>query len=390
MLDDLPLAAILAEPSNRGLRLEYANWMQARGDSRHELIRVCERMLQVPNSSDEYWRLKERRNELRVGCPEEWLAMTGYDGSGYDPIFRDGISEDGKGRWRIVREFTERWHGIPMVDVGGRPNEIQEAEQRLGVKLPPSVREFVAFAHDVFPRPDYRVVLRDGYLMQRMPNSPAISLMIQGEGDMQWAVQLADLADPDPPVHTYVFDPEDSGPDETRPFVSYPNLRPVPLSKWMFDYVEAYHGATSEFATSVQDVDRLRRQIEAEFSMYRATPGGVGMGRYEHPAGILASLAPDAGSAWRPGKPYFRLWVGVRAGVPWQAVPEFLWEYARLKHMCGGMFFSQEDIESSLLHWGTDPLPAGFLREAAPPMRLSLVRLRDEPPVWREEDEVPF
>jgi uncharacterized protein (TIGR02996 family) len=390
MIDDPFLPAILANPADRTVRLVYADWLEERNDPRHELVRICERMRQVPVSSDEYWQLKARRTELWAGCPAEWLAATGYDGSDYDPIFRDGVPDNWKGRWRVVREFTERWHGIPMADVGGRPEQVRAAEGRLGVMLPPSAREYVAYAHDVFPRPDYRIVLRDDYVMEQMPNHPAISLLIQGEGDMQWAVRLADLGDPDPPVHTYVWDLEYDGPDETRPFIPFADERPGPVSEWALGYVEAYNGAASQFATTVRDVDRLRQQLEAEFLIHRPTPGGAGRGRYEHPAGILASFAPDPGSDWRGDGPHFRLWVGVRVGVPWQAVPEFLWEYARRKHMCSGMFFSQEDVESGLRHWGDGPLPPGIMREAVPPMRLPAT---GTPPLLAsggDPDDIPF
>jgi hypothetical protein len=257
-----------------------------------------------------------------------------------------------------------------MPDVGGRPEEVRAAEARLGVALPPSVREYVAYAHDVFPRPDYRVVHRDGYVMDRVPGHPAVSLMIQGEGDVHWAVRLADLGDSDPPVHTFLRDSEYDGPDETRAFGPYPGGKSVPVSEWALGYVEAYNGAGSEFATTVRDADRLRRQLETEFPVRRPTPPGAGRGRYEHPAGILASFGPDPGADRRGDGPCVELCVCVRTAASWQAVPEFLWEYARRGHMRGGMFLTQADVESGLTHWGDGPVPPGVMREAVPPMRL--------------------
>jgi hypothetical protein len=218
--------------------------------------------------------------------------------------------------------------------------------------------------------------------------------MIQGEGDVQWAVRLADLGDPDPPVHTYLEVPEYHGPDETRPFDPYPDERPVPVSEWALGYVEAYSGARSKFATRVRDSDRLRRQLETEFPVHRPVPPGAARGRYEHPAGILASFDPDPGSDWRRDGPYVRLHVCVRTGVKWQAVPEFLWEYARQRHMSAGgrsgMFLSQEDVETGLTHWGNGPLPPGIMREAVPPMRLPFTRRPPPPPPWGDSDDIPF
>src|SRR5436309_3198756 len=119
--EDAFLLAVRENPGDGGLRLVYADWLEENGDqARAELVRVCEAMRRVPVYSDEYWRLKARRNELRPLCSADWLAATGYDGSRYDSLFRDGVPPDWRGRWRLIREFTERWHGIPMGDVGGR------------------------------------------------------------------------------------------------------------------------------------------------------------------------------------------------------------------------------------------------------------------------------
>ncbi len=143
------LAALRAAPHDSAGRLVYADWLEERDDLRHELLRVCERMREVPVWSDEYWRLKARRNELWADAPLDWLEATGYDGSRYDPVFRDSVPADVRGRWRLIREFTERWHGVAVPDVGGREDEVRAEEARLGLTLPASVREFVAFAHDL-------------------------------------------------------------------------------------------------------------------------------------------------------------------------------------------------------------------------------------------------
>src|SRR3954468_15073383 len=143
------LGAIQATPGDTALRLAYADWLEERGDPRHELVRVCEAMRAVPVWSDQYWGLKARRNELWTSFPFGWLEATGYDGSYYDPVFRDGVPEGWRERWRLVREFTERWHGVAVPDVGGWRPEVRQTEDRLGLALPPSVREYVAYAHDL-------------------------------------------------------------------------------------------------------------------------------------------------------------------------------------------------------------------------------------------------
>lgn len=366
------LRTLAYPPRDADLRAAYADWLEERADARHELVRVCERMRRVPVYSDEYWRLKTRRNELRPTCPAEWLAATGYDGSDYDPIFRDGVPNDWSGRWRVVREFTERWYGFPMPDVGGRAEEIRAAEERFGVSLPPSVREYVAFAHDVFPWCGDGLVLRDELTLERMADQPAFSLLILSEGDIHWAVLSADLSEADPRVHTFVLDVVSNAPDGMARFVPDPNSVAVPVSEWMLGYAEAYSRRGSEFTASVDDVERLRRQLEEAFSICRPISDGESRGMYEHPAGILASFAPNPRGDGNGG-PGVCLLVKVRKDVPWQAIPEFLWEYARMRHGCGGwLFMSQEAIDMGIRLRGNRPLPPEHPREAVPPMRLTV------------------
>ncbi|WP_171472587.1 TIGR02996 domain-containing protein [Frigoriglobus tundricola] len=142
------LNAIAAQPADRTLRLVYADWLDERADPRGELIRVEEQMRQLPVFADRFWELKLRRNELRTHAGAEWCGQMRY-GTECEPVFRHGIPDGWRERWRLIREFTERWHRIPMPDVGGRWAEIIEAEVRLGRRVPPSVREWIAFRHDV-------------------------------------------------------------------------------------------------------------------------------------------------------------------------------------------------------------------------------------------------
>src|SRR5688572_11349835 len=142
------LAAIRDAPADLAVRLVYADWLDDRGDPRGELIRIEEEMRTLPAFADRFWELKARRNELRAQADTEWLAACGY-GTVWRPVFGDGVPDDWKGRWRLIRESVERRHGISMGDVGGRVEEVRAAEDRLGLTLPPSVREWVAFAHDI-------------------------------------------------------------------------------------------------------------------------------------------------------------------------------------------------------------------------------------------------
>src|SRR5262245_56433541 len=220
--------AIASNPNDDGLRLIYADWLEERGDPRGELVRVCQAMRGVPVWSDRYWELKARRNELWVRCPLEWLEATGYDGSYYDPVFRDGVPDGWRQRWRLLREFTERWHGIEVPDGGGRRAEVRQAEERLGLELPPSLREYVAYAHDLGdsslahdPR-RYNTLFHSAcYLLSRLHRHPAVSLIYYTLDNGVLGVANEDLGDADP--RTYFFD---EALDDNGAFIPPPASRP--------------------------------------------------------------------------------------------------------------------------------------------------------------------
>jgi uncharacterized protein (TIGR02996 family) len=355
------LQALRERPQDDALRLVYADWLEEQGDSaRAELFRVCQAMRQVPVFSDDYWRLKARRNELRPGCPADWLAATGCDGSRYDPIYRDGIPRDWKGRWRLIREFAERWHGLAMGDVGGHREEIREEEERLGRRLPPSVREYIAYAHDVAPLRGFGFVHRDLYTMRPLEEPAALSIMVIAEGGWVWAVRNADLRRHDPPVYAYYW-AED---DETRYVPAEGGPEADTLSEFVLGFVSAYKPDAGRFRTTVRDPSRLWEKLEESF------PVRLARGRTTtfEGNGILSDLYPT-----RDG-PGCDLSVCVHSSVTWERVPDFLWPYARHTHMRGGMFLNEEDRAA-------DEPPA------PPPLRGPAT---GEPLGPQEDDEIPF
>ena len=228
------LAAMRADPAARLTRHVYADWLEERSDPRHELVRVCEAMRAVPVWSDDYWAWKAQRNELWTRFPIEWLEATGYDGSDYDPIFRDGVPDGVRERWRLIREFTERWHGVSVPDVGGRRDLIAREEARLGLTLPQSVRELIAFAHDVYF--DWTGSHRDRTVLSNRMNGEVHFLEAErilllscylGPGVDYYGIEIADLDHPDPPV-AYFTDDDGNGP------VRQPAHSAPTVTRWIF------------------------------------------------------------------------------------------------------------------------------------------------------------
>jgi uncharacterized protein (TIGR02996 family) len=354
--DDAFLRAIFENPGDDAPRLIYADWLDERGDSdRAELIRVSQAMRRVPVFSDDYWRLKVRRNQLRPRCPADWLAATGYDGSRYDPLYRDGIPPDWKGRWRLIREFTERWYGTPMGDVGGQRDAARAESRRLRRRLPPSVREYIAYAHDVAPPGQVGIVHRDEYTMRPMEEHQSLSVMRIAEGNVQWAIRDSDLGRPDPPVYAFYW----ADGDETRYVPAAGEGPEAPsLSDFVLGFVTAYKHDGGRFRTTVRDARGLREQLEAAFPVRLVVHRGT---TYEGDR-ILVNFGPELHG------PGLDLEVCVHRSMTWERVPQFVWPYAWYAHVRGGMFLTAEDLRVSRGHWGDQP-PADVLTPAPPPMQ---------------------
>ncbi len=319
------LATIHESPRDTTLRLIYADWLEDRGDLRGELVRIEEEMRQLPVFSDRYWQLKVRRNDLRAQAPTDWLEAMRY-GTDCLPIFAHGVPDGWKERWRLIREFMERWHRFPLPDVGGREKEIREVEEHFGRTFPPSVREWIAFAHDV-RRADDPFVLRDVYHMEELEGHSAVSLLLQCEGDYHWAIRHEDLGLPDPPVYGFHWDLENGDestfvPDEQNPIAAE-------LTAFVLEYAMGYtHTPGGGFGTEVADPSKLIRDLRATFPV-QARFGDTELFEAEN---ILVRLYPPE---WAPRT---RIDVEVAKPLPREAIPAFLWEYTRNGGSFHGMF----------------------------------------------------
>ncbi|HWG45717.1 MAG TPA: TIGR02996 domain-containing protein [Gemmataceae bacterium] len=319
------LEAIRAAPDDLTSRLVYADWLEEQADSRGELIRIEEEMRQLPVFSDLYWQLKLRRNELRSRAAPDWLQTMRY-GTDCQPTFRHGVPNGWKERWRLIREFTDRWHCRPLGDVGRRTEEIRAVEARLGRTLPPSVREWLAFAHDVRTSSGYFDVLRDVCTMKELEGWSAVSLLLQCEGDYHWAVRHADFDLPDPPIHAFHWDFESR--DET--FVPHEN-NPIAdtVTTFALGYVMDYTNAEGgEFSTVVHEPTQLLHDLEIAFPV-RSRFGTMEIFEAEN---IFIHLGS---SSWTPHQ---QLTIMVAKPLPPEAIPAFLWDYTHNGDSCSGMF----------------------------------------------------
>lgn len=125
-------------------------------------------MRDLPPHADRYWELKKRRTRLRKSADPAWLADLGY-GVHYEPVFAD-IPPDWRSRFRLAREFVDRWFGYDPGDVfatrkkpfvppppdPARPNPFNPEQKPPAIPddpYPPAVIEWVSFINDVQKRP---------------------------------------------------------------------------------------------------------------------------------------------------------------------------------------------------------------------------------------------
>jgi hypothetical protein len=295
-------------------------------------------MRQLPVFADRYWQLKPRRNELRAQAAPDWLTVMGY-GTTCQPLFGHGVPDHWKQRWRFIREFTERWFRLPLGDVGGRNKEITEVEARLGRTLPPSVREWVAFAHDVRRSPHYHDVLRDVCRMEELAGHSAVSLLLQCEGDYHWAVRHEDLTISDPPVCGFHWDFDNMDENSFVPDTRNPIAASV--TSFALEYVLAYaRGDGGGFGTEVAEPTQLIRDLMITFPV-RCRLGQVEFFEMEN---IQVRLSPSHRGRGS------RLVVAIARPIPREAIPAFFWDYTHNGGSFHGIFIG-DSLRDNQIPW---------------------------------------
>jgi uncharacterized protein (TIGR02996 family) len=311
------LKAIAATPADRTLRLVFADWLDEHSDPRAELIRIEEEMRALPAFSDRFWELKPRRNALRTLAGSEWCGHMRY-GTECEPVFRHGIPDGWRDRWRLIREFTERWHRVPMPDVGGRQKEIAEAEARLGRELPLSVREWLAHAYDSRrptengPRP-WNPYTDDGEYYARLSKRDRAVILAEDD-EFYWGVRFADCDVFDPPVYFLSF-----GHPADEAATGSPPVLPVAesLTGYLLGGLTPPHARVDSANIILEDPSQLRDQLAAAFG----PPARLGRVEVYEADNIFAHVSQRTLDSLAIVR------ICVRMGTDRAFVPHFLWDY---------------------------------------------------------------
>ena len=121
----------------------------------------------------------------------------------YEPCFYN-VSDDWQERWLLIREFTTRWHSIKFCNRKKLLPLVKQEEDKLGFNLPPSVREYIMFAADLYEQ-ERGDIIRDICQIKYHPNLATIELLRQCEDDAFWGIKEKYISQLDPPIELYVI-----------------------------------------------------------------------------------------------------------------------------------------------------------------------------------------
>lgn len=334
--DDDFLTAITAQPTDRTLRLVYADWLDERADPRAELVRVEEEMRELPVFGDRFWELKPRRNELRALAGAEWCGRMRY-GTECEPVFRHGIPDGWRERWRLIREFTERWHRVPMGDIGDRQADIVRMESHFGRTFPPAVREWIAFGLEWLWARHTTNTPSDLSRMhvQELPGNAALSVWYEDidepSCDSHLAVLFSDLHDPDPPLRYFRREAGESRvygfvQDEREPHAEWATVTASALSRVLNSVDDAEDG----FFVKVESTSDLCRDLVNAFPKHTKW----GRIRWFEAETITLRLGPPQLDYGRGD----RLSVSGPQPIAVDQIPGFVWSHARNGRQGSGVF----------------------------------------------------
>jgi hypothetical protein len=158
---------------------------------------------------------------------------------------------------------------------------------------------------------------RDTYEVVKLGDLSAVSLMIQGERDLYWAVKDRDLKVPDPPVYWYWLDYEQQAQQRFLEIEESPFAAHVPtfVLRHMSYLLFGYGGG---FKTDIPTPAEVRQQLREAFPI---------QSRFDNfeifeARNILVLLGPSSAGD------HLSLNVNIWKRTSRQHVPSFLWKYA--------------------------------------------------------------
>lgn len=166
-------------------------------------------------------------------------------------------------KWESLRSFTRQWHNLDLAPVGRESELVKREESILKMQLPSSFQEWIRFSEELRQQNKFHDVLRDEYIIERLKEHKAISLMIQYEGDHFWAVREENLSQDDPPVDGYTLDY-----DSSEEKFDYVRQEAEHITSFvLYHMVFFIYGAGGNFVVNLDSVDDLLGEMQKTFEV---------------------------------------------------------------------------------------------------------------------------
>jgi hypothetical protein len=219
----------------------------------------------------------------------------------YLPCFQN-VGDDWRQRWTILRQFIRNWfwkyenekfiprelHGVEQWD-----QRIDVVEQRLNVKLPPSLKEWVS----LFEQTDseYFNLLRDDYAMLWSDSDQTLVICVLCEGNIAWGVKKEHLNLPDPPVQE--MDIVSYGEDNSWRGSEWKCRKEIRPTVTEFLVKQILHYAPSETYVNISLPKEVepRRAMYSEMDEYFDRCSTFGMYKIYESKNMFAGVTQDTG-----------------------------------------------------------------------------------------------
>ncbi len=188
-------------------------------------------------------------------------------------------NNDWSANWAVFDRFVCEWLRTEFTRDPQSP-EIDELERSVDVALPPSVREWCAFA--LAARTLAHFSWRDCLIVEPVPGHEAVSLLLQGEADYYWAIENKDLTQSDPPVIGYSLDYDSEESTFERAGTWAPNVTAFALD-YFLSYLQSPGGG---FGVRQSSEYFEREKLLADFGQ----PTRFGHLEFFHSNGVLVML----------------------------------------------------------------------------------------------------
>ncbi len=187
----------------------------------------------------------------------------------YFPVFTtNDLTIDEK--WATLRTFIESWYDFEIPNTAYQ-NQLTELENALPFALPLSAERFFILANQLqstehlYPQSGqktnkFSAIFRDGLDISFLEKHHALSLLIQAEQDIYWAIETTDFKEENPKVHSYFLNYDDDNGDFERYGAPYPSV-----TSFVLKHMLTYLNNCSSFGMQIDNVELFREKIKSSF-----------------------------------------------------------------------------------------------------------------------------